>query len=191
MPAGPGNIGKVNAVAINPSGDLIAVGGWTSGMTADESIYLFDRAGTMITRIGGLPDVVTKLVFSSNGRFLAAGLKQMKGLRVYDHDKQWLQVFEDPHYQDDINGITFAEDGRLATASSDTVRLYDLNFALVVPAKVITEGKCLYQIAFSSDGALLAVGYEEEDSLVALLDGHNLETKAGPNTKGLKKILSM
>jgi WD40 repeat protein len=39
IPAGPGLVGKVFAVAISPDGDLIAVGGWTGGIVDEESIY--------------------------------------------------------------------------------------------------------------------------------------------------------
>ena len=77
MPAGPGDIGKIFAVAMSPDGDLVAAGGWTRWMTdaPEESIYLFEtRTGKMTARIAGLPNVTHSLAFSSDGRYLAAGL---------------------------------------------------------------------------------------------------------------------
>ena len=77
LPAGPGNVGQVKAVAISPEGALIAAGGWTRITDADpqEQIYLFDRAsGTLLRRIEGLPDTVFRLAFSPDGGRLAAVL---------------------------------------------------------------------------------------------------------------------
>jgi WD40 repeat protein len=187
MPAGPGDIGKIFAVAMSLDGDLVAAGGWTRWTTGarEESIYLFEtRTGKMTARIAGLPKVTDSLAFSSDGRYLAAGLSA-SGLRVYDRDRQWSEVFRDTDYGDNIYGATFAADGRLATASLDgKVRLYDHDFKLVVPPTA-TGGAKPWRIAFSPDGTILAVGYDDA-ATVDLFEGHSLAPLPGPNVDGLR-----
>src|SRR5262245_11657555 len=163
MPAGPGEIGKIYAVAMSPDGALAATGGWTA-LAADtpaDAIYLFETAtGKMAARIAGVSATTHGLAFSSDGRYLAAGLWGKYGLRVYDRDRQWTEVFRDTNYGDNIHGVTFAADGRLAAASRDgMVRLYDRDFKLAVPPRKATGGAQPYRIAFSPDGTMLAVGY--------------------------------
>src|SRR5262245_38064416 len=86
VPVGPVNTGKIYAVAMNPDGNRVAAAGWTND-GREESIYLFEtRTGKMAARIGGLPEVTHSLAFSSDGRYLAAGLGRTNGLRVYDRD---------------------------------------------------------------------------------------------------------
>jgi WD40 repeat protein len=188
MPAGPGYVGKVFAVAMDPKGDFIAIGGWTRGIKGEESIYLFNLFGTLVRRIGGLAEVVNKLVFSPDGRYLAAALGD-RSLRIYDRDNQWAEVFCDPKYQDGIYGITFASDGRLATASYDmNIRLYDAGFNLITK-RIVREEKHPYQIAFNHDGSILAVGYADA-AIVDFLDGATLDSKMGPNTEGIAAPLS-
>jgi Caspase domain/WD domain, G-beta repeat len=187
MPAGPGNIGKIYAVAMSPDGDVVAAGGWTRGDASGHSIYLFEmRTGKMTSRISGLPIGTGSLAFSSHGRYLAVGLGGKNGLRVYDRDRQWTEAFRDTDYGYDIYGVNFAADGRLATASWDgKVRLYDPDFKLVAPPGKATGGDRPHRIAFSPDGTMLAVGYEDA-ATVDLFDGRSLAPLPRPNVDGVR-----
>src|SRR5262249_28120650 len=126
VPAGPGNIGRIYAVAMSPEGSILAAGGLT-GKLGTNLIYLFDpNTGKMIARIPGTaPDDVHHLTFSANGRYLAAMLGSGE-LRVFDRENQWSEAFHDTDYAASSYGATFAADGRLATSSLDgKIRLYD------------------------------------------------------------------
>jgi WD40 repeat protein len=188
MPAGPGLIGKIYAVAISPDGELVAAGGWTRWTTnaPEESIYLFEtRTGKMTARIAALPGATKSLAFSSDGRFLAAGLSP-SGLRIYDRNRQWTEAFRDTDYGYEVYGIAFAADGRLATASYDgKIRLYDRDFKLVVPPRSSTTGVLPFRIAFSPDGSILAVGHADTTT-VDLFDGHSLTPLPAPNVDGFR-----
>jgi DNA-binding beta-propeller fold protein YncE len=188
MPAGPGDIGKIYAVAMHPDGVLVAAGGWTQGTDSEpeESIYVFETlTGKMVARISKLPTQTTSLAFSPDGHYLAAGLYDRGGLRIYDRHRQWREVFRDDDYGDGIYGVTFSTDGRLATTSLDgKVRLYDRAFRLVGPPKQLAGGKEPLRIAFSPDGTMLAIGYNDA-STVDLFDGQSLARLPGPDVDGL------
>jgi WD40 repeat protein len=125
MPVGPGNIGKVYAVAMSPDSDLIAVGGWmkwTAGSPSD-LIYLIDTRTGKIAKQISVPTNILSLAFSYDGRYLAAG---SGSLHVYDRDRQWNEEFSDWSYDGLIYGLAFSFDGRLAVACWDgKIRLYD------------------------------------------------------------------
>ena len=74
-PIGPGNGGKVFAVAISPDGRFVAAGGWDAHHEVEKghSISVFDAAsGALVVRVGPFENVIYHLVFSRDGRWLAA-----------------------------------------------------------------------------------------------------------------------
>ena len=186
MPAGPGDLGKVYAVAMSPDGAHIAVGGWTRWTAQDqqEQIYLFTRAGALVTRIEGVPTVVHHLTFSRDGRYLAAGLGGAHGIRLYDRQADWREVAQDKQYGGAVYGLAFAPDGRLATTSFDgQVRLYDQQWTLT---KTIQDGtgQAALRHCVQSRGWQLAVGFNDATP-VALLDGATLAPRPSPDVGGL------
>jgi hypothetical protein len=142
------------------------------------------KAGKMAHVISGLPSGTESLAFSSDGRYLAAGLGT--GLRVFGRGEQWAEIFRDEDYGYVIcKDVAFAADGRLATTSSDgMIRLYDCRFKLVAPPKKGSSGNKPFGIAFNPDGAKLAVGYADVNA-VDLFDGQSLAPLPGPNLDGL------
>jgi WD40 repeat protein len=190
LPAGPGNVGHVYAVAMSPDGALIAAGGWTRGVVEEEQVYLFERAsGVLVKRIVGLPDVVKRLSFSQDGRRLVATLGGSGGMRLFDRDQGWREVARDEGYSDLTIGVAFAPDGRLATTSYDgKLRVYGPDLKGTVRPTVVVDapgGGEPLGIAFSPDGARLAVGYNDSPA-VNLLDGQTLAELPGqPDVKGI------
>jgi WD40 repeat protein len=180
VPIGPGSVGSIYAVAITPDGSTIAAGGYTGTSKAKGGfpIYIFDRdSGNLVRRIhDDLPEVCHSLAFSPNGRYLAATLGGDNGLRVFDRDKDWSEVYRDDQYGDDSYGAAFSREGHLATTSLDgMIHLYkyDLedspNFRRV-GQRGAPSGNEPMGIAFTPDGREFAVGYKDV-AAVDVLDG--------------------
>src|SRR5262249_45368883 len=109
---GTGSEGKLYAVALSPDDATVAMAGWTGyAWDGQHSIYLFDRAsGRLTRRIDGLPNVINHLVYSSDGRSLAAALWGENGLRVY-RTSDLSEVARDTEYKSDSYWADFDRRG--------------------------------------------------------------------------------
>jgi WD40 repeat protein len=174
VPIRPGPSGNINSVALSPDGKLVAAGGldayWDGASQPIEMfIYLFDTtSGALVKRLGPLPNVLTKIVFSSDGESLAAGANT-GGLWV------WKRPFDsapaaDRDYSEAVYGIAFdkTDSSRLATTSYDgMIRTYDGDMAIPKKKQKAPSGKP-YGIDFSPDGKTIAIGYSDVSTIDVL-----------------------
>ncbi len=184
-PVGEGNEGMLFAVALSPDGKMVAVGGqagnWGSKST---EIYLFDAdTGILLRRLIGLPNSIYRLVFSRDGRHLAACIGVREGIRIYRTD-DFTIAGEDKDYGNYSFGAAFDHEGGLVTTSYDGyIRRYDAHFRLT--AKVNAPGgKQPSGVAFSPDGRSVAVGFRDTTE-VNVLSGLDLTFLFAPDTQGV------
>ena len=160
-PVGPGECGKLYAVALTPDGSTVVASGFTRDPEGGaHRLYVMDvRDGRLIREIPGLPQVVNRLSLSPDGTLVVAHLAERLGLRRY-RLADGAEVGRDPLYGGPSYAGAFAADGRYAATSDDGfVRVYGPDFRLL--AKARTPGASPFGVAFSPDGATLALGYAE------------------------------
>lgn len=197
-PIGQRTNGELNAVAMSPSGDIVAVAGLTKfnygEIRLDQdgcSIYLMDRnSGRLLRRISGLPEAIAHLAFSPDGRYLAATLADKNGVRLFGAASGKL-LAEDSDYGDDSYSAHFSGDGRLITTSWDgLLRLYrfDGHHLTLLDKRAAPGGKRPYAARFSPDGKRIAVGFYDT-AAVNVLDGGNLVLRFTPDTTGVRSAL--
>jgi WD40 repeat protein len=176
VPIGPGNDGKVFAVALSPDGHLVGVAGWNRG-GGDDWVYIFEAAtGKLIRRLGKLGNVVFHLTFSPDGRYLAGTLAGGEGVRVWETEG-WTLVGEDKEYEGRASyGATFDNADNLYTVAYDaggTLRRYGRGMKLEAKAKT-AGGERPYSVAINPSGDWLAVGFTDK-SAVDIYSGADLK----------------
>jgi WD40 repeat protein len=188
-PIGLGDEGKLNAVALSPDGNTVAVAGHTGGdWNKQVHIYLFDRTtGQLQRRLSGVLNVIFHLSFSPDGRWLAATLGGKNGVRVWDW-RQGGAALADSAYGGDSYGAHWSQAGKLATTSFDgKLRLYQVQGGALVKLTDIKApgGAQPLGVAFSPDGRSVTVGYNDS-TRVDVLDGDTLAWQFSPDTQGVK-----
>ena len=186
-PIGEREEGELYAVALSPDGTRAYAAGHT-GSRWDRSfaIYVFDTAtARLIARLPNLPAPVQHLAVSADGLKLAAGLGGRAGIRLWDA-RNGRQLAEDSAgWQGAARMVAFDATGRLAATSADgRVRVYDPAGRRVAERAPVQGGRP-YGIAWSPDGALLAVGFEDR-LRVEILAVNDLRTVLVPDVAGLQ-----
>ncbi len=185
-PIDDGDVGKIYTVAMTPDGAIAAVAGWSR----HDAFYvmIFDVAnGAFITELGPLTSIINRVAFSADGRYLAAGLGNGKGVRAWERQgaAEWREVLKDEDFNGrDSYGVAFGPDGRLYAAGDDgSLRRYSRNFKR--EAKITTKaGKEPYSIAVHPNGKIVAVGHDDAMA-VELYDADTLALQHTGDTKGL------
>jgi WD40 repeat protein len=165
VPIGPGNDGKIWAVALSPDGRYAAAGGWNR--SADDWVYIFDAAtGKLIRRLGKLDDAINHLTFSTDGRYLAATLNGGEGLRVWE-TTGWSLVGDDRNYGGEGSyGAAFDATDRLYTVAFDGLlrRYGGADFKLEGKRRTL-GGKEPYSVAVHPEGDRVVVGFHDSTAV--------------------------
>lgn len=168
-PLGEHSIGALYAAAMSPDGRQIVVGGNSSFDGQTHSIYLFDRATGNLppkSTLSGMEAPVTQLAWSRDSEMIVVGMRQ-EGVRVFKRNLGF--VGADPEYNDAIYGAGFSRDGRLAVAGLDGyLRIYGFGKnGMERLSRKQMPGKP-YGVAWSPDGARIAVGLQDASRVVVL-----------------------
>lgn len=189
-PLDEGDEGRLYAVAMRPDGAEVAVAGWTGwDWDGQATIYVFERAGgRLLRRLSGLPNLVHRLAYSPDGRWLAVSFGGANGVRIFDAGNG-KAAGQDSEYRERTTSLVFSPDGkRLLTSSDDgALRLYRFSEGRLKLWRVmkLAGGERPFAARYSPDGTRIAVGFTDT-RVVQILDSERLSEVARASNAGLE-----
>ena len=164
-----GHSERVESVAFNPNGRLIASGG------KDRTVILWSKDGRRLHRLIGHADSVLAVKFDPDGQYLASA-SQDGTAKLWSADGQLLFTFIG--HQEAVRDLAFSPDGQmLATASDDqTVRIWERSGKLVAE---LTHSDRVSAVAFNPTDRSLISGSEDGSIRIWQTDGKLLHTLTG------------
>lgn len=171
-PIGTGNAGKLNAAALSPNGETLAVAG--RGVKRNE-IFLVSLSTATLTTLVGHPDVVHALAFSPDGTKLVSA--SADGTAALWDAKQRKKIRDYRGHKGPIYGVCFSPDGQqIATASFDeTARIWSTASGQAV-AVLKGHAKRVFSVAWSPDGKKVATGSYDQSIRLWNPEGTLLKT---------------
>ena len=148
------------------------------------SVYIFEAATGLVTRLGRLGNVIIHLAFSPDGSRLAATLGGGEGMRLWEAGS-WRLLAEDKDYGGKHSyGAAFDGANRLFTVAFDgQIRRYGADGRLEAKAKA-AGGAEPFSIAVHPKGGKLAVGFNDTTA-VEVYDAASLKRLYAANTDGI------
>ncbi len=142
----------VRALAVDPSGKKLAVGGDVGG------IEIWNLANPDESAVGiSWPIPVRSLAISPDGAFLAAGDAD-GGLHVWNLENPGDEGKDLTGHVAGVTGLRFHPDGELLASSSldRTVRLWNVQVDSPEPLELVGHRSWVWGVGFSEDGSTLA-----------------------------------
>ena len=176
---GTGTKGIIYAAALSPDDRLLAVG----GCLEDDEIRLFNfQTGEVIALLKGHNNVVSRLVFSSDGNRLISGSAD-KTARIWNvHTQKTIHVLKG--HTDYIFAVAFSPDGSMAVTGSDdnTIKLWNAKSGFFIKTlKGHTDN--VVSVAFTPNGNYLLSGsYDKTIRLWNAKTGNFIKVLASQNS---------
>jgi WD40 repeat protein len=157
---------RLQSVAFNIDGRLLATGGWGSGDSATPTLHLWRTdSGTKFTVPHKLSDAkgnnIYSVAFSRDGRFFAAGGDGVQLWRVSDATAEKGELSEVAHLPGEMSlSVAFSPDSKLLAWVDqwDVVRIWDIEAGRAIPIDA-TMHQGWHGFAFV-DGGLAFVGLD-------------------------------
>lgn len=172
----PGNFGKVYALALSRDGRWLAAGGRFK--SADNEIRLYDfSSGTLAALLKGHGDLVFKLTFSPDGRYLLSGSADGTAI-LWDVDTRQPEHRLAGH-REAVTAVGFTPDGaRAVTGSLDhELRIWRVRDGAEI-ARMIGHGEQVNALAVGRDGTIASGDFRGEIRLWDGWTGQFLKTLA-------------